>query len=88
MWKPNNLWVDGININSGFSYDKQLSRKEQWMNTSLTAATNSLEAGIHEAYVLPSQYTSIATVEGIPISSFLVSKQIKQLLIKPNGFIV
>lgn len=71
MWKPNNLWVDGVNINSGFSYDKQLSRKEQWMNTSLTAATNSLEAGIHEAYVLPSQYTSIATVEGIPISSFV-----------------
>ncbi|MBZ4037414.1 TonB-dependent receptor [Flavobacterium sp. 17A] len=70
MWKPNNLWIDGLNLNTGFSYDKQFSRKEQWMNRSFTAATNSLEEGIHEAYVLPSQYTSISTVEGIPISSF------------------
>ncbi|MBE8727400.1 TonB-dependent receptor [Flavobacterium hungaricum] len=71
MWKLDNLWVDGININSGFSYDKQFSRKEQWMNRSLSAATNSLEEGIHEAYILPSQYTSVSTVEGIPISSFV-----------------
>lgn len=71
MWKPDNLWVDGINLNSGFSYDKQLSRKDQWMNRSLSAATNSLEEGIHEAYILPSQFTSISTVEGIPIFSFV-----------------
>ena len=71
MWKPSNLWLDGININSGFSYDRQFSRKERWINRSLTAATDSKEEGIHDAYILPSQYTSVSTVEGIPISTFV-----------------
>jgi len=82
MWKPTNLWVDGINVNSGFSYDKQFSRKEQWMNRSASAATASTEEGIHEAYILPSQYTSIATVEGIPISTFVSGEVTKALTSK------
>jgi outer membrane receptor protein involved in Fe transport len=71
MWKPNNFWVNNININSGFNYDKQYSSKEKWNNTSVSAATNSYEEGIREAYMLPSQYISVSTVEGIPISTFI-----------------
>jgi len=71
MWKPKNLWVEGININGGISYDKQLSTKDKWINTSATAATNTKEEGIHEAYILPSQYTSTSSVEGIPVSTFI-----------------
>ena len=71
MWKPKNLWVDGINVNASLSYDRQFSRRDKWMNTSPSAATDTQEEGIHEAIIVPSQYTSISTVEGIPISSFL-----------------
>ncbi len=84
MWKPANIWFDGININSGFSYDRQFSRKERWVNRSLTAATDSNEEGIHEAYVLPSQYTSISTVEGIPISTFINLETTKTITTKTN----
>jgi outer membrane receptor for ferrienterochelin and colicin len=84
MWKPSTIWLDGININSGFSYDRQFSRKERWMNRSLTAATDSKEEGIHEAFVIPSQYTSISTVEGIPISTFVNLETTKTLTTKTN----
>ncbi|KUJ61206.1 hypothetical protein AR687_13515 [Flavobacteriaceae bacterium CRH] len=84
MWKPDNLWVDGINLNSSFSYDKQFSRKEKWANSSATAASNSNEEGIHEAYILPSQYTSVSTVEGIPISTFISLETTKAITNKAN----
>ncbi|MBF4516892.1 TonB-dependent receptor [Flavobacterium sp. ANB] len=84
MWKPNHLWIDGININSGFSYDRQFSRKDKWANTSATAASNTSEEGIHEAYILPSQYTSISTVEGIPISTFVSLETTKVISNKAN----
>lgn len=71
MWKPSHFWVDGINLNSSFSYDNQFSSKDKWRNTSATAASNSTEEGIHDAYILPSQYTSTSSVEGIPISTFI-----------------
>ncbi|MFQ6602282.1 TonB-dependent receptor domain-containing protein [Flavobacterium sp. C3NV] len=84
MWKPANIWLDGINVNSGFSYDRQFSRKERWINRSLTAATDSKEEGIHEAFVLPSQYTSVSTVEGIPISTFVNLDITKTITNKAN----
>lgn len=84
MWKPSNLWLDGININTGFSYDRQFSRRERWINRALTAATDSKEEGIHEAFVLPSQYTSISTVEGIPISTFVNLETTKTITNKAN----
>jgi outer membrane cobalamin receptor len=84
MWKPSNLWLDGININSGFSYDRQFSRRERWVNRSLTAATDSREEGIHDAFILPSQYTSISTVEGIPISTFVNLETTKTISSKAN----
>ncbi|MBW1658295.1 TonB-dependent receptor [Flavobacterium quisquiliarum] len=84
MWKPSNLWLDGINVNSGFSYDRQFSRKERWINRALTAATDSKEEGIHDAFVLPSQYTSISTVEGIPISTFVNLEATKTITNKAN----
>lgn len=84
MWKPSNLWLDGININSGFSYDRQFSRRERWINRALTAATDSKEEGIHDAFVLPSQYTSISTVEGIPISTFVNLETTKTITSKAN----
>jgi len=84
MWKPSNIWLDGINVNSGFSYDRQFSRKERWINRSLTAATDSKEEGINEAFVLPSQYTSISTVEGIPISTFVNLDITKTITNKAN----
>ena len=84
MWKPSNLWLDGININSGFSYDRQFSRRERWINRALTAATDSKEEGIHDAVILPSQYTSISTVEGIPISTFLNLETTKTITNKTN----
>lgn len=84
MWKPSNLWLDGININSGFSYDRQFSRRERWINRALTAATDSKEEGIHDAFVLPSQYTSISTVEGIPISTFVNLETTKTITNKAN----
>ncbi|ABQ03797.1 TonB-dependent receptor [Flavobacterium johnsoniae] len=84
MWKPSNIWLDGININSGFSYDRQFSRKERWINRSLTAATDSKEEGIHEAFVIPSQYTSMSTVEGIPISTFVNLETTKTLTTTTN----
>ncbi len=84
MWKPSNLWLDGININSGFSYDRQFSKRDRWINRSLTAATDSKEEGIHEAFVLPSQYNSISTVEGIPISTFVNLETTKTITNKAN----
>lgn len=84
MWKPSNLWLDGINMNSGFSYDRQFSRRERWINRSLTAATDSKEEGIHDAFILPSQYTSISTVEGIPISTFVNLETTKTITSKAN----
>lgn len=84
MWKPSNIWLDGINANIGFSYDRQFSRRERWINRSLTAATDSKEEGIHEAFVLPSQYTSISTVEGIPISTFVNLDFTKTITNKTN----
>lgn len=84
MWKPSNVWFDGINVNSGFSYDRQFSRKERWINRSLSAATDSKEEGIHDAYILPSQYTSISTVEGIPISTFVNLETTKTITNKAN----
>ncbi|MFD1601388.1 TonB-dependent receptor domain-containing protein [Flavobacterium artemisiae] len=84
MWKPSNLWLDGINLNSGFSYDKQFSRRDRWINRSLTAATDSKEEGIHEAIVLPSQYNSISTVEGIPISTYVNLETTKTITNKAN----
>ncbi len=79
MWKPKNLWIDGININGSFSYDKQFSRRDRYINVANAAATDSYEEGIHEAIILPSQYTSINTVEGIPISTFLTFEATKVL---------
>lgn len=79
MWKPKNLWVDGINLNASFSYDKQFSRKDRWVNVTASAATDSYEEGIHEAIIVPSQYTSVSTVEGIPISTFLTLETTKTL---------
>jgi ferric enterobactin receptor len=79
MWKPKNLWVDGINVNASFSYDKQFSRKDRWVNVTASAATDSYEEGIHEAIIVPSQYTSVSTVEGIPISTFLTLETTKTL---------
>ncbi|MEN2401357.1 TonB-dependent receptor [Flavobacterium sp. MC2016-06] len=84
MWKPSNVWLDGINVNSGFSYDRQLSKKEKWTNRASTAATDSNEEGIHEAFILPSQYTSISTVEGIPISTFVNLETSKTITNKAN----
>ena len=52
------------------------------MNRSASAVTASTEEGIHEAYILPSQYTSIATVEGIPISTFVSGEVTKALTSK------
>lgn len=77
MWKPKNLWIDGVNINGSFSYDKQFSRRDRFVNVANAAATDSYEEGIHEAIILPSQYTSINTVEGIPISTFLTLEATK-----------
>ncbi|KIO52350.1 TonB-dependent receptor [Flavobacterium hibernum] len=79
MWKPKNLWVDGINVNTSFSYDKQFSRRERWVNVPASAATDSYEEGIHDAVIVPSQYTSVSTVEGIPISTFLTLETTKTL---------
>ncbi|WJS95534.1 TonB-dependent receptor [Flavobacterium johnsoniae] len=79
MWKPKNLWIDGININGSFSYDKQFSRRDRYINVANAAATDSYEEGIHDAIILPSQYTSINTVEGIPISTFLTLETTKVL---------
>ena len=79
MWKPKNLWVDGVNVNASFSYDKQFSRKDRWVNVAASAATDSYEEGIHEAIIVPSQYTSVSTVDGIPISTFLTLETTKTL---------
>ena len=79
MWKPKNLWVDGININGSFSYDRQFSRRDRWTNTTSAAATDTYEEGIHEAIILPNQYNSVNTVEGIPISSFISLEATKVL---------
>lgn len=84
MWKPKNLWVDGINVNASFSYDRQFSRRDKWMNTSASAATDTSEEGIHEAIIVPSQYTSVSTVEGIPISTFITLEGTKTLTSKTN----
>ena len=84
MWKPKNLWVDGININASLSYDRQFTRRERWLNTYTSAATDSREEGIHEAIIVPSQYTSISTVEGIPISTFVTLETTKTLTNKSN----
>ncbi|MFC0778335.1 TonB-dependent receptor domain-containing protein [Flavobacterium sp. HJSW_4] len=84
MWKPKKLWVEGINVNASFSYDKQFSRRDKWMNTSASAATNTSEEGIHEAVIVPSQYTSISTVEGIPISTFITLEATKTLTNRNN----
>lgn len=69
-WKPKNIWVEGITLVGSFSYDKQFSRRDKWVNVAASAATDSNEEGIHEAIIVPSQYTSISTVEGIPMSTF------------------
>lgn len=79
MWKPKNLWVDGVNVNASFTYDKQFSRKDRWVNVAASAATDSYEEGIHEAIIVPSQYTSVSTVDGIPISTFLTLETTKTL---------
>jgi len=79
MWKPKNLWVDGVNVNASFSYDKQFSRKDRWVNVAASAATDSYEEGIHEAIIVPSQYTSVSTVDGIPASTFLTLETTKTL---------
>ncbi|WP_428230973.1 TonB-dependent receptor [Flavobacterium sp.] len=79
MWKPKRLWVDGININGSFSYDRQFSRRDRWTNTTSAAATDTYEEGIHEAIILPTQYNSVNTVEGIPISSFISFEATKVL---------
>ena len=84
MWKPKNLWVDGININASLSYDRQFTRRERWLNTYTSSATDSREEGIHEAIIVPSQYTSISTVEGIPISTFVTLETTKTLTNKSN----
>lgn len=84
MWKPKNLWVDGINVNASLSYDRQFSRRDKWMNTSPSAATDTQEEGIHEAIIVPSQYTSVSTVEGIPISTFFTLETTKTLTNKSN----
>lgn len=65
-----NSWLDGINADLNLNYDRQLSRKKKWLNTGVSAATNSLEPGIHEAVLLPSQYSYVQLVEGIPISTY------------------
>ncbi|OMQ12578.1 TonB-dependent receptor domain-containing protein [[Flexibacter] sp. ATCC 35103] len=79
MWKPKNLWVDGININGSFSYDKQLSTRDRFTNVANAAATDSYDEGIHEAIILPSQYTSVSMVEGIPISTYITLEANKTL---------
>lgn len=84
MWKPDNIWVDGINLNGSFSYDKQFSRKDKWRNSSATAATNTLEEGIFDAYILPSQFTSVSTVEGIPVSGYVSLETSKVISGKTN----
>jgi ferric enterobactin receptor len=84
MWKPKNLWVDGINVNASLNYDRQFTRRERWLNSSNAAATDTREEGIHEAIIIPSQYTSISTVEGIPISTFVTLETTKTLSSKNN----
>lgn len=78
-WKPKNIWVDGITTATSFSYDKQFSRRDRWVNVAASAATDSYEEGIHEAIIVPSQYTSISTVEGIPISTYFSLETTKTL---------
>lgn len=78
-WKPKNIWVEGITAVGSFSYDKQFSSREKWNNRAASAATDTYEEGIHEAIIVPSQYTSINTVEGIPISTFFSLETSKTL---------
>jgi outer membrane receptor for ferrienterochelin and colicin len=81
-WRILNKWIDALNIDLNFNYDRHFSKKSKWINQGIAAVTNSEDEGIREAVLLPAQYTYYQQVEGIPISTFINAEITKNLITK------
>ena len=83
-WTLNKSWIDALNVDASFKYDKSLSYKEEWRNLGLAAISTATTTGIHDAIIIPSQYFYNMNVEGKPIATYVNVEGVKSLTTKKN----
>lgn len=69
-WLVQKPWLTQLTYDIGGSYERQYNKERKWLSGIKLPTTNAEESGEHVGKLLPYEYYSNLTIEGIPVYMF------------------